>query len=81
MPKMRKWREKSNVLMSYLKKFGIWIKMKKNPQTNLCISAQRKIKLMFIFWGHTMPIYYIRMLSCTVGLKGFAWISIFDNFV
>lgn len=33
MPKMRKWREKSNVLMSYLKKFGIWIKMKKN-QTN-----------------------------------------------
>lgn len=26
---MRKWREKSNVLMSYLKKFGIWIKMKK----------------------------------------------------
>lgn len=29
MPKMRKWREKSNVLMSYLKKFGIWIKMKK----------------------------------------------------
>lgn len=31
MPKMRKWREKSNVLMSYLKKFGIWIKMKKNP--------------------------------------------------
>lgn len=31
MPKMRKWREKSNVLMSYLKKFGIWIKMKKTP--------------------------------------------------
>lgn len=33
---MRKWREKSNVLMSYLKKFGIWIKMKKktkNKQT------------------------------------------------
>lgn len=30
MPKMRKWRERSNVLMSYLKKFGIWIKMKKN---------------------------------------------------
>lgn len=30
---MRKWREKSNVLMSYLKKFGIWIKMKKK-QTN-----------------------------------------------
>lgn len=29
---MRKWREKSNVLMSYLKKIGIWIKMKKNPQ-------------------------------------------------
>lgn len=91
MPKMRKWREKSNVLMSYLKKFGIWIKMKKNKQTNLCISAQRKIKLMFIFWGHTMPIYYcimyvyyhdyVRMLLCTVGLKGFAWISIFDNFV
>lgn len=83
---MRKWREKSNVLMSYLKKFGIWIKMKKNKQTNLCISAQRKIKLMFIFWGHTMPIYYVRilctyMLLCTVGLKGFAWISIFDNFV
>lgn len=60
MPKMRKWREKSNVLMSYLKKFGIWIKMKKKP--NLCISAQRKIKLMFIFWGHTMPIYYVRIL-------------------
>lgn len=79
---MRKWREKSNVLMSYLKKFGIWIKMKKKKQqTNLCISAQRKIKLMFIFWGHTMPIYYVRMLLCTVGLKGFAWISIFDNFV
>lgn len=86
---MRKWREKSNVLMSYLKKIGIWIKMKKNnPKTNLCISAQRKIKLMFIFWGHTMPIYYVRilyislcMLLCTVGLKGFAWISIFDNFV
>lgn len=84
---MRKWREKSNVLMSYLKKFGIWIKMKKPQQTNLCISAQRKIKLMFIFWGHTMPIYYtgyvyyVRMLLCTVGLKGFAWISIFDNFV
>lgn len=68
MPKMRKWREKSNVLMSYLKKFGIWIKMKKNPkQTNLCISAQRKIKLMFIFWGHTMPIYYVRIL-CTCAL-------------
>lgn len=31
MPKMRKWREKSNVLMSYLKKIGIWIKMKKTP--------------------------------------------------
>lgn len=33
---MRKWREKSNVLMSYSKKFGIWIKMKKtkkNKQT------------------------------------------------
>lgn len=59
---MRKWREKSNVLMSYLKKFGIWIKMKKTQQTNLCISAQRKIKLMFIFWGHTMPIYYVRIL-------------------
>lgn len=83
---MRKWREKSNVFMSYLKKIGIWIKMKKKQQTNLCISAQRKIKLMFIFWGHTMPIYYmyvyyVRMLLCTVGLKGFAWISIFDNFV
>lgn len=84
---MQKWREKSNVLMSYLKKFGIWIKMKKKTkQTSLCISAQRKIKLMFIFWGHTMPIYYVRIL-CTyalvyvVGLKGFAWISIFDNFV
>lgn len=68
MPKMRKWREKSNVLMSYLKKIGIWIKMKKKPkQTNLCISAQRKIKLMFIFWGHTMPIYYVRIL-CTYAL-------------
>lgn len=67
MPKMRKWREKSNVLMSYFKKFGIWIKMKKKPQTNLCISAQRKIKLMFIFWGHTMPIYYVRIL-CTYAL-------------
>lgn len=61
---MRKWREKSNVLMSYLKKFGIWIKMKKKQkQTNLCKSAQRKIKLMFIFWGHTMPIYYVRILG------------------
>lgn len=28
---MRKWWEKSNVLMSYFKKFGIWIKMKKKP--------------------------------------------------
>lgn len=67
---MRKWREKSNVLMSYLKKFGIWIKMKKTQQTNLCISAQRKIKLMFIFWGHTMPIYYVRILCilCTYAL-------------
>lgn len=34
MPKMRKWREKSNVLMSYSKKFGIWIKMKKTKKTN-----------------------------------------------
>lgn len=25
---MRKWREKSNVLRSYLNKIGIWIKMK-----------------------------------------------------
>lgn len=67
---MRKWREKSNVLISYLKKFGIWIKMKKPQQTNLCISAQRKIKLMFIFWGHTMPIYYVRILCilCTYAL-------------
>lgn len=84
MPKMRKWREKSNVLMSYLKKFGIWIKMKKT-QTNLCISAQRKIKLMFIFGAilcpYIMYVYYVRMLLCTVGLNGFAWISIFDNFV
>lgn len=31
---MRKWREKSNVLMSYLKKFGIWIKMKKKQNQN-----------------------------------------------
>lgn len=30
---MRKWREKSNVLMSYSKKFGIWIKMKKTKKT------------------------------------------------
>lgn len=29
---MRKWREQSNVLMSYLKEIGIWIKMKKNPK-------------------------------------------------
>lgn len=29
---MRKWRQKSNVLMSYLKKFGIWIKMKKKTK-------------------------------------------------
>lgn len=28
---MRKWREQSNVLMSYLKEIGIWIKMKKKP--------------------------------------------------
>lgn len=68
---MRKWREKSNVLMSYLKKFGIWIKMKKTQQTNLCISAQKKIKLMFIFWGHTMPIYYVRIyyVRMLLGLK------------
>lgn len=71
MPKMRKWREKSNVLMSYLKK--IWHldkNEKKTKQTNLCISAQRKIKLMFIFWGHTMPIYYVRILCilCTYAL-------------
>lgn len=67
---MRKWREKSNVLMSYLKKFGIWIKMKKKTkQTNLCISAQRKIKLMFIFGAILCPYiiqgtYIMYVCSC-----------------
>lgn len=67
---MRKWREKSNVRFDVIFK-KIWHldqNEKKPQQTNLCISAQRKIKLMFIFWGHTMPIYYVRIL-CTYALN------------
>lgn len=38
---MRKWREKSNVLMSYLKKIGIWIKMKTKTKKPMYIRTKK----------------------------------------
>lgn len=57
---MRKWREKSNVLMSYLKKFGIWIKMKKDKTNKPMYIRTKKDQIDVHFLGP----YYAHIL-CT----------------
>lgn len=59
-------------------------KTKKNKQTYVYPHKERLNWCSFfgaILCPYIMYVYYVRMLLCTVGLKGFAWISIFDNFV
>lgn len=60
---MRKWREQSNVLMSYLKEIGIWIKMKKTPKQTYVYPHKERL-ILGPYYAHILCTYIMYVCSC-----------------